>query len=254
VNARFASLLLLVALLAAPAGARAQDLGSTAMAVGAAGEMEANPMRGGQQQIQRAGNIAQQNGQSNAPKATGGAPAAAAATVNAVNAAAPAAAPAAAAAGKPGAEASASAAAAKEPAPTPSDPAVDVHAPFRQSFFFTAKDMLDIQKALERQVAVGGNGGSLGNPNAAAAPIPAVRRIALSGVIYKAADDWLIWINGQKVTPKVLLKEIVDIKVERDAVHLKWYDIGADKVLNITMSPNETYDIMTGVLLPGVMK
>jgi len=74
-------------------------------------------------------------------------------------------------------------------------------------------------------------------------------------VVYKAADDWLIWINGQKVTPTVSMKEIVDIQVESDStVHLKWFDIGLNGVIGITMKPNETYDIVTGVLLPGIIK
>ncbi|MEZ0226415.1 MAG: hypothetical protein ACAH83_17800 [Alphaproteobacteria bacterium] len=177
---------------------------------------------------------------------------AAANTVNAVNgvAAAPStAAPAAAGTAAPATAAGSPAPAA--PAPSPAEVAVDIHLPFKQSFFFTSEDIISIKKAMEQQKVAP----SSATGQASAAPvIPPIRRIALSGVVYKAADDWLIWINGQKVTPTVSMKEIVDIQVEREKVHLKWFDIGANYIIDITMRPNETYDITTGVLLPGIMK
>jgi hypothetical protein len=177
-------------------------------------------------------------------------------TVNAVNAMANGASP---AAGTPapaaGAAAPAQGVGAKTVAPAPAEAAVDIHTPFKQSFFFTAEDIIAIHKAIEQQNAPAGAIGQAGGGPAAPPVIPPVRRIALAGVIYKAADDWLIWINGQKVTPNVSMKEIVDIKVESDSrVHLKWFDIGLNGVIDITMRPNETYDIVTGVLLPGIIK
>lgn len=241
---RHAAYALLFFVLTAFSAARApaQDLGSTATAMGAAGAMGTNPLNGGQQQVNRA-----------------------AATVNTVNAAAPASGasnPAAAAqSAVPGAAApvaagtaapvapGAVAAAAK--APPPAEVVADIRTPFKQSFFFTSEDIISIKKAMEQQKIAPT---SAGGQSAAGQVIPPIRRIALSGVVYTAANDWLIWINGQKVTPTVSMKEIVDIKVEREKVHLKWFDIGANYVIDITMRPNETYDITTGVLLPGIMK
>ena len=178
-----------------------------------------------------------------APPAAAAAPAAAAPAAAAPTAAA-------APAGAPAAAAPATAVGAKTAgAAPPPDAAADIHAPFVQSFFFTAEDIIAIHKALENQRTPQAAGGG----TAVASVIPPVRRIALSGVVYRAVNDWLIWINGQKVTPTVSLKEIVDIKVERERVHLKWFDIGLNGVIDITMRPNETYDIGTGVLLPGIM-
>jgi len=82
--------------------------------------------------------------------------------------------------------------------------------------------------------------------------IPEQRLIVLSGVIFRKKGDWVVWINGQKVTPDNYLPEIIDIKVENSSyVHLKWYDIGLQDVISITLRPNQIYDITTGVLLPG---
>jgi hypothetical protein len=248
-----AYLILVAAALMLARPALAQDLGGTAAAMGASSALEANPMRG-QAQVNRAAAISGQQ-QPQPPAATPAAQPAAVQTINAVNAAgapvAPAGAPGAApATGQqtPAQKAAADAAAATAAAAA----AADIHTPFKQSFFFTAEDIIAIHKAIEQQGTTDNGNSSVAQ--AAQQAIPAVRRIALSGVIYKAADDWLIWINGQKVTPKVQMKEIVEIEVERELVHLKWFDIGLNGVIDITMRPNETYDIVTGVLLPGVMK
>ena len=80
-------------------------------------------------------------------------------------------------------------------------------------------------------------------------PIPTKRVISVSGMIYRKPGDWIVWINGHKLVPGARLPELVDIKVERDRVHLKWFDIGMAKILTITLRPRQTYDITSGVLL-----
>jgi len=128
--------------------------------------------------------------------------------------------------------------------PAPEAPKVAIDEPFAQSLFLTPEDLVAIERALKGVVSAGS--GSSGTQE-----IPQVRKIVLSGVSYKSPNDWVVWINGQKIVPGLMLKEIVDIKVERDLVHLKWFDIGLNGVLNITLRPHDTYDIVTGVLLPG---
>ncbi len=137
----------------------------------------------------------------------------------------------------------------------PTKPAIDVPGaekalgsldePFLQSFFLTPLDLVALQRAVAGQVSAVGPGG------AANQEIPQVRKITLSGVAYKNAGDWIVWINGHKIAPGNTMSEIIDIKVERDLVHLKWFDIGLNGIINITLRPHETYDIVTGVLLPG---
>ena len=73
----------------------------------------------------------------------------------------------------------------------------------------------------------------------------------MAGGIYRKPGDWIVWLNGHKVTPKNLLPEIVDISVQNERVHLKWFDIGINNVISISLRPHQTYDIVTGVLLPG---
>ena len=128
------------------------------------------------------------------------------------------------------------------PAETPTG---SLDTPFLQSFFLTPLDLVALQRAVAGQVSAVGPGG------AANQEIPQVRKITLSGVSFKNDNDWVVWINGHKIAPGNTLPEIIGIKVERDLVHLKWFDIGLNGIINITLRPHETYDIVTGVLLPG---
>lgn len=144
---------------------------------------------------------------------------------------------------------------AQEPAPAPAPAGASVggltpeelNAPFRGSFFLTPLEIVAIQQALMGQPV---NARVLSTPTSQQ-NIPAVRVIRVSGVVYHKPKDWIVWMNGQKVTPDNLLPEIVDIKVrETSDVHLKWYDVGLNKVIAITLRPQQTYDIVTGILLP----
>ncbi len=83
--------------------------------------------------------------------------------------------------------------------------------------------------------------------------IPMNRFITVSGITYKSRDNWVVWINGQKVVPGYIpLKELVELGVAKDYVRIKWFDIGLNGVINLTMRPNQTYYIVPGLLLPGV--
>lgn len=139
---------------------------------------------------------------------------------------------------------------AAEPAPVDSaaqKPAINLQAPFAQSFLFTPAELMAIRKAMEGTVA----GTAILSADQATV-IPERRVISVSGVVWRGYGDWVVWLNGQKVTPKNLLPEIVDIQVnDNSKVHLKWFDIGLNDVISITIRPHQTYDIVTGVMLPG---
>lgn len=126
-------------------------------------------------------------------------------------------------------------------------PAVDPHAPFSGSFLFSLAEISSIRQAVAGKVM--GDGLLKADQ---ATNIPPVRLIKVSGVVYRSQGDWIVWINGQKVLPRQLLPEIVEISVQPDSsVALKWFDIGLNGIINITLRPHQTYDIVTGLLLPG---
>ncbi len=122
---------------------------------------------------------------------------------------------------------------------------------FIDSFMFSGAEAALIQKAM---------GGRVEKPQQTQETlkiekkvvIPKRRIIKVSGVLFRSTNDWAVWINGRKITPEQLLPEIIEIKVKNSSyVKLKWYDVGLNKVISIMMRPNQTYDITTGILLPG---
>ena len=136
---------------------------------------------------------------------------------------------------------------AADPMPVAMPPApVDV--PFTRSLLFSPLEVTMIERAVAGNVA---GSSMLEAGKAVQQQIPLRRLISVAGLLWRSDADWIVWLNGKKVTPKSLLPEIVDIKVSRDAVTLKWFDIGINGVISLTLRPHQTYDIVTGVLLPG---
>lgn len=118
--------------------------------------------------------------------------------------------------------------------------------PFKGSLFFTPLEITSILSATSGKPVAPSVMNTQNVTN-----IPLKRTIRLSGVLYRKPDDWIVWLNGRKVVPWQWLPEIVDIRVEKDQVHLKWFDIGMAKIITLTLRPHQTYDVVTGLLLPG---
>lgn len=122
--------------------------------------------------------------------------------------------------------------------------------PFRYSLFFSAEDLMQIRRAQEgKSVISGKNSGD---------KIPQVRKIRLAGIVYFSPDQWMVWLNGLKVTPWVLPEEVSKIEVHPGWIYLEWFDIGANHIISLEMPANSEYDIVTGVLIadptPTVVK
>ncbi|TVQ83124.1 MAG: hypothetical protein EA357_07220 [Micavibrio sp.] len=117
--------------------------------------------------------------------------------------------------------------------------------PYPRSLFFTQSEVSAINRAL------------LGfGPSSTDAKDDGKRRtdpryLNLSGVLYKSPDEWVIWLNGQRLTPDRLLPEIIEINVSPSKIEMKWFDYGISDVIFITLRPHQFYDIETGILLPG---
>lgn len=130
--------------------------------------------------------------------------------------------------------------------PVAAPPLALVTTPFRESFLFSPAEVAAIRRAQSGKVS-----GTASLNTDQTIDVPQRRIISLSGVVYRGQKDWILWLNGQKVTPAQMLPEIIDVQVAKDRVHLKWFDVGLNDVISITLRPHQTYDIVTGVLLPG---
>lgn len=115
--------------------------------------------------------------------------------------------------------------------------------PFRDSLLFSDLEVDTIRKALEGRAVQ-----STKNIESVEL-IPVDRKIWLQGIYYKSSKDWIVWMNGYKLTPYYLLPEIREIKVDNDRVYLEWYDIGKNGIIRLSMQPHQVYDIVTGILV-----
>ncbi len=112
---------------------------------------------------------------------------------------------------------------------------------FSSSLFLTPLEVLTLERALSgKDATLGGEGEE--------AP---KRIIDVDGLLYNSSNNWIVWINGKRLTPGYLLPEIVGIHVKRDSVYLEWFDSVFNKIITINMRPHQVYDIQSGILLPG---
>lgn len=82
-------------------------------------------------------------------------------------------------------------------------------------------------------------------------PPPEEREIALGGIVYTSGNDWTIWLNGQRVTPDALPKEIIDLKVQRHYIDVKWLDDYTQRLYPIRLRAHQRFQLDARMFLPG---
>lgn len=82
-------------------------------------------------------------------------------------------------------------------------------------------------------------------------PPPEERDISLGGIAFVDANDWTIWLNGQRITPKALPEEAMDIKVFDEYIEIKWFDKYTNQIFPIRLRAHQRFNIDTRIFLPG---
>ncbi|MDB2682945.1 hypothetical protein N9Z27_01685 [Alphaproteobacteria bacterium] len=82
-------------------------------------------------------------------------------------------------------------------------------------------------------------------------PPPEARYIRLGGIVFKSNMDWTIWLNKQRVTPTALPEEILDLKVFKEYIEMKWYDDYTKQILPIRIRPHQSFHMDQRIFLPG---
>lgn len=82
-------------------------------------------------------------------------------------------------------------------------------------------------------------------------PPPEKRYIHLQGILYSSPDEWVVWMNGQKITPDALPKEVIGFKVHETYVEMEWYDEYTNKVIPLRLRPMQRFHIDSRMFLPG---
>ncbi len=82
-------------------------------------------------------------------------------------------------------------------------------------------------------------------------PPPEKRYIRLGGIAFNSPDSWTIWLNKQRITPDALPEEVLDLKVFREYVEMKWYDDYTKQILPIRLRPHQAFHMDQRIFLPG---
>lgn len=81
--------------------------------------------------------------------------------------------------------------------------------------------------------------------------VKGIRELSLSGIVYINAQDWTVWLNGQRLKPDALPPELLDIKVHEGHVELKWFDEWTNLIYPVRLRPHERFNLDTRIFLPG---
>ncbi|HRQ61827.1 MAG TPA: hypothetical protein PLO23_10025, partial [Alphaproteobacteria bacterium] len=82
-------------------------------------------------------------------------------------------------------------------------------------------------------------------------PPPEEREIKLGGIAYTRGGDWTIWLNNKRITPKALPKEIVELRVYKDYIEVKWLDDYTQQIFPIRLRPHQRFNMDSRIFLPG---
>lgn len=77
------------------------------------------------------------------------------------------------------------------------------------------------------------------------------REISLAGIAYVNNDSWTIWMNGQRMKPDSLPREVMDIDVHKQYIDLKWFDAATNLIYPVRLRPHQRFNLDTRIFLPG---
>ncbi|PJB71340.1 MAG: hypothetical protein CO093_05455 [Alphaproteobacteria bacterium CG_4_9_14_3_um_filter_47_13] len=78
-----------------------------------------------------------------------------------------------------------------------------------------------------------------------------IRELSLGGILFATGEHWIVWLNGQRVTPDAVPKEVMDIHVRKDYVELKWFDSYSNLIYPIRLRPHQRFNLDSRIFLPG---
>lgn len=125
------------------------------------------------------------------------------------------------------------------------------------SLFYTGSEY-----ALIREAIIGLKAGpqqgldfeALADPNASEEefkPPMGPRELVLAGIVYVSGDDWTVWFNNQRLTPTAILPEMLDLKVYKEYIEVKWFDAYTNQIFPVRLRPHQRFNIDSRIFLPG---
>lgn len=82
-------------------------------------------------------------------------------------------------------------------------------------------------------------------------PPPEEREIKLGGIVYNRKGHWTIWLNSQRITPDALPREIVELRVYKEYIEVKWLDEYTRQIFPIRLRSHQRFNMDSRIFLPG---
>ncbi len=120
-----------------------------------------------------------------------------------------------------------------------------------QTLFYTAWQHALLQEAKKGFNARLPDPGELSAGENAAPRERGIRELWLGGIAYGAGSKWTVWLNGVRITPDAIPPQVMDIKVSRTYIDLKWFDGYTNKIYPVRMRPHERFNLDSRIFLPG---
>jgi hypothetical protein len=120
------------------------------------------------------------------------------------------------------------------------------------TLFFTLWQHSLLQEAKQRLNTRAPEPGEIAKENSGKPAGPAgPREISLGGIVYVKANDWTVWLNGTRITPKAIPKEVIDIRVHPHSIDLKWFDARTNVIYPIRLRTHQRFNLDSRIFLPG---
>ena len=122
-----------------------------------------------------------------------------------------------------------------------------------QTMFFTIWQHALLQEAKARFMTRTPDASEIANDGQQSSEqaVRGVREVRLGGIAYAGPLDWTVWLNGKRITPAAIPKEVIDIKVAGDFIELKWYDAFTDLIFPVRLRPHQRFNLDSRIFLPG---
>lgn len=118
---------------------------------------------------------------------------------------------------------------------------------WQHSLLQDAKKLFVTRRPTESEIAAAADGSAVEE-----ARPRGIREISLSGILYKGKDNWVVWLNGQRLDPNAIPKEVMDIQVHKDYISLKWFDSYTNLIYPIRLRPHQRFNLDSRIFLPGI--
>lgn len=129
----------------------------------------------------------------------------------------------------------------------PSEVGTLVFTLWQHSLLQDAKKLFVTRRPTEGEIAAAADGSAVQE-----ARPRGIRELSLSGILYKGKDNWVVWLNGQRMAPNAVPKEVMDIKVSKDYIDLKWFDSYTNLIYPIRIRPHQRFNLDSRIFLPGI--